>query len=332
MALSTGESGAPIMLEPERLGKCRILVAGDAMLDRYWFGTVERISPEAPVPIVRVEEVEERAGGAANVAMNVASMGASCTLCSVVGDDEAGKSLQSLLDGTSITSHFAVDAGGKTVTKLRMISQHQQLMRADFESAPSDEALERYMDKYVSALAAADVVVMSDYGKGGLDHVEKMIKAANDYGKPVLVDPKGTNFKRYTNATIITPNIHEFEAVVGPARSDQEIRNKAVELIRQLNVHGILITRGEKGMVLVEKEEQWFDYPSVAKEVFDVSGAGDTVIAAFGIGYAMALPDESAVHLANTAAGVVVGKLGTATVSLEEINTALEQQGKRGLL
>jgi D-beta-D-heptose 7-phosphate kinase/D-beta-D-heptose 1-phosphate adenosyltransferase len=320
------------MLDAARVAQCRILVAGDAMLDRYWFGTVERISPEAPVPIVRVDEIQERAGGAANVAMNVASMGANCTLCSVVGADEAGASLQSLLGKTSITCHFAIDKVGKTVTKLRMISQHQQLMRADFESAPSDDALERYMDGYVSALADADVVVMSDYGKGGLNHVEKMIQAANDQSKPVLVDPKGMNFSRYSNATIITPNVQEFEAVVGPAKTDDEIRNKAIDLIRELNVHGILITRGEKGMVLVEKEEQWFDYPSVAKEVFDVSGAGDTVIAAFGIGYAMALPDESAVRLANTAAGVVVGKLGTATVSLEEINAALAQQGRGNAL
>lgn len=316
------------MLEAGRVGRVRVLVAGDVMLDRYWFGSVERISPEAPVPIVRVEELEERAGGAANVAMNVSSIGAHCTLIGIVGNDEAGESLKTLLNGAAIRSHLAVDTGGKTVTKLRMISQNQQLLRADFDGLPSEKALGRYFELFESALDDADVVVLSDYGKGGLREVERMIEAANAHSKPILVDPKGTRFSRYANATIITPNLSEFEAVAGKVRDDDELKNKALDLLRDLNVHGILVTRGRRGMVLVEKEEQCFDFPASAKEVYDVSGAGDTVIAAFGIGYAMSLPFETALRLANTAAGVVVGKLGTATVSLDEINAAAGWLGK----
>lgn len=319
------------MLDRRRVLQARILVAGDAMLDRYWFGTVERISPEAPVPIVRVDEVDERAGGAANVAMNVASIGAQCTLVGVVGADEAGERLGMLLNGTSIRPRLALDSAGKTVTKLRMISQNQQLIRADFDGSPSEDALVRYLELYESALDDVDVVVMSDYGKGGLSRIERMIAAANGRSKPVLVDPKGGDFTRYANATIITPNLAEFEAVAGRVHDDDDLKEKAIALLRELNVHGILITRGRKGMVLVEKEEQCFDFPAVAKEVYDVSGAGDTVIAAFGVGYALALPLESAVKLANIAAGVVVGKLGTATVSLNEINAVLSQQGMREL-
>lgn len=318
------------MLDRERVGRARILVAGDAMLDRYWFGTVERISPEAPVPIVRVEKVEERAGGAANVAMNVASIGAQCTLIGIVGDDEAGGSLQGLLGGASIKANLAVDRGGRTVTKLRMISQNQQLIRADFDGQPSRASLEQYLELFESALSDADVVVISDYGKGTLHHIEKMIAAASAHSKPVLVDPKGADFSRYANATVVTPNLAEFEAVAGPVKDDDDLKNKAIALLRELGCAGILITRGRRGMVLVEKEEQCFDYPAVAREVYDVSGAGDTVIAAFGIAYALGLPDDAAVKFSNAAAGVVVGKLGTSTVSLEEISAALVQQGTGG--
>lgn len=317
------------MLDRERVAGARILVAGDAMLDRYWFGAVERISPEAPVPIVRVDEVEERPGGAANVAMNVAAIGAGCALVGIVGADGEGDSLRRLIGHSGIDSKLVVDAAGRTVTKLRMMSQNQQLMRADFDGSPGEVALAEHMAAYEASLEAADVVVISDYGKGCVHHVERMIAAANKHSKPVLVDPKGTDFTRYANATVITPNLREFEAVVGPVRSDEELKSKAVELIRELNIHGLLITRSEQGMVLVEKEEQWFDYPPAAREVYDVSGAGDTVIAAFAVAYALALPDEAAVRLANTAAGVVVGKLGTATVSMEEINEVLSRPAVR---
>lgn len=320
------------MLDRERVARARILVAGDAMLDRYWFGAVDRISPEAPVPIVRVEDVQERPGGAANVAMNVASIGAQCILVSIVGADGEGKSLRSLLENSAVESKLTVDAAGGTVTKLRMMSQNQQLLRADFDCRPSSEALGRYMETYESALGSVDVVLLSDYGKGGLLHVERMIEAANERSKPVLVDPKGTDFGRYAHATVVTPNIHEFEAVVGAVSDDEDLKSKALELIRDLSLHGLLITRGDKGMVLVEKEEQRFDYPPTTREVYDVSGAGDTVAAAFAIGYALTLPDEAAVRLANTAAGVVVGKLGTATVSLDEINDVLGRQFSRGPL
>lgn len=321
------------MLDRESLGRARILVAGDAMLDRYWFGTVERISPEAPVPIVRVDRIEERPGGAANVAMNVAALGAGCTVTGIVGDDEEGESLRRLLAANAVSPMLAVDKGGRTVTKLRIVSQNQQLIRADFDDTPDDAALSEYTGLYESVLDSVDVVIISDYGKGGLKHVEAMIAAANDHSVPVLVDPKGNDFSRYANASIVTPNIREFEAVVGPVGDDEELRVKALELIRELNVHGLLITRGEQGMVLVEKEAQWFDYPASAKEVFDVSGAGDTVIAAFAVGYALKLPDESAVKLANAAAGIVVGKVGTATATMEEVLAVLDgQQGRRGQL
>lgn len=316
------------MLDRERIRRARVLVAGDAMLDRYWFGSVERISPEAPVPIIRIQEIEERAGGAANVAMNVASIGAQCTLVSVVGDDDAGDSLQRLLGGSTVEPRLAVDEAGRTVTKLRMVAQNQQLIRADFDGRPGEDALAQYMGLYESALEAADVVIMSDYGKGGLRRIEKMIAAANARAKPVLVDPKGADFTRYANATFITPNLREFEAVAGPVSDDEDLKNKAIDVIRELNIHGLLITRGEKGMILVEKAEQWFDYPPSAKEVYDVSGAGDTVIAAFAVGHALAFPYEAAVKLANAAAGVVVGKFGTATVSLDEVNAVLDQYAR----
>lgn len=311
------------MLDRETVGGVRILVAGDAMLDRYWFGTVERISPEAPVPIMRVERVEERPGGAANVAMNVASLGARCTLVSVVGQDDAGRSLGGLLGNSSISPHLAVDAGGETVTKLRMISQNQQLLRADFDGTPGEDALAEFLKYYESALSTVDVVTLSDYGKGRLLRIEQMIAAANAQSKPVLVDPKGASFERYRDAAVITPNLHEFESIVGPVRDDEDLRGKAVELIQALNLRGLLITRSEKGMVLVEEDAQWFEYPSLSREVYDVSGAGDTVVAAFAIGYALGLPSESTVKLANTAAGVVVGKLGTAAATLDEVNAAV---------
>jgi len=301
------------------------------MLDRYWFGSVERISPEAPVPILRIDEIEERAGGAANVAMNVAALGAGCTLVGVIGDDDAGQSLCGVLERASVAARLTVDGRGRTVTKLRMVSQHEQLVRADFDDAPGDESLNQSLAAYQAELAEAEAVILSDYGKGGLTHITAMIEAANARSVPVLVDPKGTDFERYAKASIITPNIREFEAVVGPVADDDELRGKAIELIRALNIHGLLITRGDKGMVLVEKEKQWFDYPPSAKEVYDVSGAGDTVIAAFGVAYALGLPDEDAVRLANAAAGVVVGKLGTATVSFDEASAVLAmQQGQKG--
>lgn len=321
------------MLDRESLGRARILVAGDVMLDRYWFGTVERISPEAPVPIVKVEQVEERAGGAANVAVNVASLGARCELVGIVGSDEEGASLRSILAGSDVTQTLTVDESIRTVTKLRIVSQNQQLIRADFDVFPDQPALSRHRELYESALDGTDVVILSDYGKGSMNGVETLIEVANSRSIPVLIDPKGADFSRYANASIITPNRREFEAVVGPVRDDEELRSKALALIQELNLHGLLITRGDQGMVLVEKEAQWFDYPASAKEVFDVSGAGDTVIAAFAVGYALNMPDEDAVRLANAAAGVVVGKVGTAAVTMEDVMTVLDgQRGQRGRL
>lgn len=317
------------MIDAEQVGGVHILVVGDAMLDRYWFGSVERISPEAPVPIVKVANIEERPGGAANVAMNVAAIGARCTLISIVGADQEGDTLGTLLEAQAITARLIVDPAGSTVTKLRLMAQNQQLLRADFDAGPGDDAVKRALEGYEAALSAADLVLISDYGKGSLRHVEWMIGAARSAGKPVLVDPKGVDFTRYAHATIITPNLQEFEAVAGPAREDAELKTRALALIQDLDIEALLITRGDKGMFLVEKKEQVIDYPPTAKEVYDVSGAGDTAAAAFGIGWALAMGEEAAVRFANAAAGVVVGKLGTATASLEEINAALGRERLR---
>jgi D-beta-D-heptose 7-phosphate kinase/D-beta-D-heptose 1-phosphate adenosyltransferase len=263
----------------------------------------------------------------------VASLGARCTLVGIVGGDKEGECLQSVLDAKDIHSRLAVDEAGKTVTKLRIVSQNQQLIRADFDDGPEDSALNRSLELYREALEEADVVVLSDYGKGSLSRVSDMIESASARSIPVLVDPKSADFSRYAGATIVTPNFSEFEAVVGPVRDDEELKSQAVDLVRDLGIHGLLITRGEKGMVLVEKEAQWFDYPASAKEVFDVSGAGDTVMAAFAVGYALKLPDDAVVRLANAAAGIVVGKVGTAAVTVDEVLGILEsQKGRRGKL
>ncbi len=302
----------------ERVAVCRILVVGDVMLDRYWFGEVERISPEAPVPVVRIQHTEERLGGAANVARNVVALGARAGLLTVVGDDEAGRALVRLLDASRITPYAHTDAQMATTVKLRVIGRRQQMLRADFETAPDDEVLLAKLGEYESLLPDHDLVILSDYGKGGLTHIERMIALARAAGKPILVDPKGDDYARYAGASIVTPNRAELREVVGRWRSEDDLHARAQNLRRELALQALLVTRSEEGMTLFTEDGSW-SVAAQAREVFDVSGAGDTVIAALGVMLAAGSTLRQAVEAANRAGGIVVGKLGTATVSFEEL-------------
>ena len=300
----------------------RVLVVGDVMLDRYWFGDVSRISPEAPVPVVHVQRTEERPGGAANVARNIASLGGKATLLAVVGDDEAGRSLAALLEKEHVITLFHKDAHLPTTVKLRVIGRQQQLLRIDFETPPSREVLEDKLDDFESLVDGVDVVILSDYGKGGLTHVSKMIKAAKTHGKQILVDPKGDEFVRYSGATLLTPNRGEFRHVVGRWKDEADLARRAEALRVELDVEALLVTRSEEGMSLFSSAGAKHE-PTQAQEVYDVSGAGDTVIATLGLMMAAGMGMPDAVRIANRAAGVVVGKLGTATVSREELISSL---------
>jgi D-glycero-beta-D-manno-heptose-7-phosphate kinase len=304
-------------LRPD-LRNARILVVGDVMLDRYWFGDVERISPEAPVPVVKVLRTEERAGGAANVARNVADLGAQVGLISVIGGDEAGLALQALIGAGGIRSYLQADPQLPTTVKLRLVGRQQQIARIDFESQPQGEVLAAQLEVFGEALRQHDLVILSDYGKGGLTHIVRMIEAARAAGVPVLVDPKGDEYARYAGATLLTPNRAELREVVGRWRDEADLMKRAQALRQQLRLQAILLTRSEEGMTLFTDEGAW-SVPAQAREVFDVSGAGDTVIAALGTLLAAGLPLRDAVHWANVAGGIVVGKLGTATVSYGEL-------------
>jgi len=304
----------------------RVLVVGDVMLDRYWFGDVTRISPEAPVPVLKVSKVEERPGGAANVARNIASLGAHCTLLSVVGVDEAGDCLQRLLtEQGGVDAMLHRDDSISTIVKLRAIARHQQLLRIDFETPPSHEVLNAKLADFHAKLPHADVVVLSDYGKGGLAHIAEMIRAARAAGKPVLVDPKGDDYARYQGATLLTPNRSEFREVAGSWKNEAELTAKAQKLRAELKLDALMVTRSEEGMSLF-REHDVLHEPTQAREVFDVSGAGDTVIATLAVMLASGADMGDAVRIANRAAGIVVGKLGTAVVSREEILQDMKQQ------
>ncbi len=302
----------------EELKNARILVVGDVMLDRYWFGDVSRISPEAPVPVVHVRRTEERPGGAANVARNAAALGAKVSLLSVVGEDEAGRSLENLMKNESVNIVLHRDASLNTTVKLRVIGRQQQLLRIDFETSPSHEVLNNKLVDFERMLQDADVVILSDYGKGGLSHIVRMIELARQAGKPVLADPKGEDYARYRNATLLTPNRSEFKQVAGGWQSEEELTSKAQRLREELNLEALLVTRSEEGMSLFRAGSVLHE-PTHAREVFDVSGAGDTVIATLAVMLACGADMAEAVHIANRAAGIVVGKLGTAVVSSEEL-------------
>jgi D-glycero-beta-D-manno-heptose-7-phosphate kinase len=302
----------------EAITKARVLVVGDVMLDRYWFGDVSRISPEAPVPVVRIGRREERLGGAANVARNVASIGAQARLLSVVGQDEAGDCVEQLLKADGIRAQLHRDPGLSTTIKLRVIGRQQQLLRIDFETEPGQEVLSSKLADFESSLPDIDLVIMSDYGKGGLKHVERMIEQARAAGKPVLVDPKGDDYSRYRGATAITPNRAEFREVAGRWKSEDDLTERAQKMRRELSLEALLVTRSEEGMTLYREGDR-VHVGTVAKEVFDVSGAGDTVIAVLGALLAAGSDLSEAVRYANRAAGIVVGKLGTAVVHPDEL-------------
>ncbi|MFM2343386.1 MAG: D-glycero-beta-D-manno-heptose-7-phosphate kinase [Pseudomonadota bacterium] len=310
------------MISKNTLGQARVLVVGDAMLDRYWFGAVERISPEAPVPVVRVSREEERLGGAANVALNVKTLGAQCTLLTVVGDDEPARRLRQLLEEQGVSTVLGSDPKLYTIVKLRVIGRSQQLIRVDFENQPEHEVLQQMLADYERVLPEHDAVLFSDYGKGGLTHIPRMIELARAAGKPVLVDPKGSDYSRYAGATTLTPNRAELAQVVGQWRDEADLHRRAHALREELGLDGLVLTRSEEGMSLFESaggQPTHFQVPAQAREVFDVTGAGDTVIATLAALLACGMSLRDAVPLANRAGSIVVGKFGTASCSFEEL-------------
>ncbi len=310
-----------------------VLVAGDVMLDRYLFGGTTRISPEAPVPVVHVRETDDRAGGAANVAVNLANLGIGTTLLGVVGQDDEAIALRTVLDQQNIDCRFEVVEGWPTTTKTRVQSRGQQLIRLDREEqgAPGSDMLTKFLQE---SLNSANAVVLSDYGKGALTHVTAMIEACRSASVPVLVDPKGADFGKYRGATVLTPNQAEFESVAGVCASDDELVEGARKLISDLALDALLITRSEKGMLLVEKSDEPVFLSTRAREVFDVTGAGDTVIAVLAGALASGRNMAAAAALANFAAGLVVRKIGVASVTPSEMRAALHQlgQGGRGMV
>ncbi len=322
MALAVNWNFSQMKLQANQFQDLCVLIVGDVMLDRYWFGSVDRISPEAPVPVLAVSKKESRAGGAANVANNIAALGAKAQLLSVVGDDDTAHELETLVKNFGAEVFFNKDRSIQTTEKLRMIAQNQQLLRADFEKKPTDEVLVQCLDNYRNKLSEADVVILSDYGKGGLEHVSEMISLAKAANTPVVVDPKGSDFSRYRGASLITPNSKEFTAVVGEVQQESEFEEKAIALRDQLGLDSILVTRSEQGMSLFV-EGKHIHSTAKTREVFDVSGAGDTVIATIALGLVSDMNYAERLAFANAAAGVVVGKVGTATATVEEISTRL---------
>ena len=308
----------PHTIEAKQIAASRVLVVGDVMLDRYWYGAVDRISPEAPVPIVRITREEERSGGAANVAYNVAILGAQASLLTVVGDDEASLKLEAILAKTGIRTHFGRDADLKTTVKLRIIGRQQQLLRLDFENTPKNALLASQSVTFENLLPSHDAVLFSDYGKGGLAHVGDMITLARAQGKPILIDPKGTDYSRYKNANVITPNRAELQQVIGEWASEEDLTAKVQQLRTQLHLDAVLLTRSEEGMTLFDAQGP-LHVSAQAREVFDVTGAGDTVIATLATLVGSGLSLRQALPWANRAGGLVVGKFGTATVAYEEL-------------
>lgn len=302
----------------EQLADARVLVVGDAMLDRYWFGAVERISPEAPVPVVRINREEERLGGAANVALNVKTLGAGSTLLTVVGDDEPARKLQQLLQQQGVDTLLGRDPQLYTIVKLRVIGRNQQLIRVDFENSPDHEVLSAMLADYERVLPQFNAVLFSDYGKGGLTHIPRMIELARARKLPVLVDPKGADYSRYAGATVITPNRAELAQVIGAWSSEAQLLERAQALRQRERLEGLVLTRSEDGMSLFDAAGH-VQVPAQAREVFDVTGAGDTVIATMAAMLACGLPLREAMPIANRAGSIVVGKFGTASVSYEEL-------------
>lgn len=313
-------------LSVPRFDKAQVLVIGDVMLDRYWHGATSRISPEAPVPVVQVQQIEDRPGGAGNVALNIAALGAQATLFGLTGIDEAAAALASRLNAAQVRCDFHAVADHPTITKLRVISRHQQLLRMDFEQPFAQDHAAALADKAMQAIAGSGAVILSDYAKGALADPQPLIRAARAAGVAVLVDPKGDDFSRYRGATLLTPNLSEFEAVAGRCDSEQELVRRGLALVAELALDALLITRGEHGMTLLRPGHPELHLPARAREVFDVTGAGDTVISVLAATLAAGEDLPDAVALANLAAGLVVGKLGTAVISAPELRRAVQRE------
>jgi D-beta-D-heptose 7-phosphate kinase/D-beta-D-heptose 1-phosphate adenosyltransferase len=310
--------------------QAKVLVVGDIMLDRYWHGPTQRISPEAPVPIVKINQDEDRPGGAANVALNIASIGGKVTLAGITGDDEAANTIESYLKSLDIDCRFDKQQSLPTITKLRVMSRNQQLIRLDFEESLVAINKSALTDNIAQLVQQHDVMLLSDYDKGTLSEVQALIKLAKHHQIPVLVDPKGTDFSRYRGASILTPNMAEFEAVVGACQNETDLVEKGQRLLTELDLEAMLITRSEQGMTLLRTGEEEFHLPTQAKEVYDVTGAGDTVIATLALGLAAKADFRHASALANIAAGIVVGKLGTSAVSEAELLNAISTGQESG--
>ena len=317
-----------------RFDRAQVLVVGDIMLDRYWYGGTSRVSPEAPVPVVKVEQIEDRPGGAGNVSLNIAALGAGVCLVGITGQDEAGEALATRLQAARVYCDFLISDSHPTITKLRVISRHQQLLRMDFEEPFTKEDACAMTAKALTMVAPMGAVILSDYGKGALIDTQALIERARQHSVPVFVDPKGVDFQRYRGATLLTPNLSEFEAVVGHCESETSLVNKGRQLLSELELSALLVTRGEQGMTLLRPDVPELHLPARAKEVFDVTGAGDTVISVLAASVAAGESLSSGVALANLAGGIVVGKLGTATVSGPELRRALmrEHGAERGIM
>ena len=314
-----------IPIARESLSKARVLIVGDLMLDRYWFGEVNRISPEAPVPVVLVDQqtIDERLGGAANVARNAAALGAHAAIMGVLGQDEPGDRVEAMLTEAGVATHLVRDEHCPTTIKLRVLGRQQQLLRIDFEKAPSPDALMIKLDLFKQLLNDYDVVVLSDYGKGALRHVSELIRLARAAGKIVLIDPKGDDYAKYAGASVLTPNRSELKQVVGGWSSESQLRERAQALRTELQLDALLLTRSEEGMTLYQTDDE-LHVPAQAREVFDVSGAGDTVLATLATAIGSGADIHDAVKLANKAGGIVVGKLGTAVIDPDELFDAQE--------
>ncbi len=308
------------------LTAAQVLVVGDVMLDRYWYGPAARISPEAPVPVVRVEYEEDRPGGAGNVALNVAALGGRVTLLALIGEDAAAQTLTRKLAAADVQCAFQQVANAPTITKLRVLSRHQQLLRMDFEQGFDGFDTQAFQARFNQLLDTAQAVVLSDYGKGTLREVQTLIAAARQAGCAVVVDPKGCDFSPYRGASLVTPNLAEFEAVVGPCKDEATLVQRGLELCQSCAFDALLITRGEHGMSLLRSGEPELHLPAMARQVYDVTGAGDTVVATLAAALAVGESLPQAVALANLAAGIVVGKLGTATVGVAELQHSLRHE------
>ncbi len=316
-----------LSLDLTALNHANVVVIGDVMLDSYWSGNTQRISPEAPVPVVHVQDHYQRPGGAANVALNLSALGSNVTLLGVIGDDEAGRTLQSDLNKQGVCTDLVVSKTDKTITKLRIMSRHQQLIRLDTEDGFHQFNHEALLEAALTSLDSADVVIISDYNKGTLRPILKeLLTVCKDRNITTLVDPKGDDFSIYENATLLTPNMSEFEVVAGKPVNEEDFEMRAHQLMQHHKLQSLLVTRSEKGMSLFQTHTDVFSLPAQVREVFDVTGAGDTVIATLAAGVAAGYSLHDAVRLANLAAGIVVGKMGTATASQHELQVAIAAQ------